>query len=181
VSRRSSRETLIGSICFSVLAGSLLIGTDWADYRIVVMRQCILAAVFIIAAVYNDEMAERLRRIGVWLLPLSILAAAASVVYGKTDLWGVAFYASGLTAFTWIYGQLLREPLYLIMAAIHVFAATTAGAVMAVHAFFQLPLAPGVRHAIVAAVSFVLASHQCLQGGEPLTQHWSDSLGQTPS
>lgn len=158
VRRKSSRETFVGLICYSLAAGVLtrhvpaLVG-----FRAMTTYHLILVSLFVVAAIFRDTLAARLRMIGAPVLTLSAVAAVMSAAQGSTVWWIAMAYAWALTAFAWAYGQLLKESLYTLVAVIHVGLAICGGLAWGTYAFFQAPMPRGLRHVILAAVSFAVA------------------------
>lgn len=157
IQRRSSRETFVGLLCLALAAGFSTAGTPLADYPALTTYHLGLAALYLTGAFFRDEFAEQLRYAGAPFLTLSSLGALVWYWQDSNGLLSALSYAGGLTVFAWLYGQLLRESLYTIVAVLHVSLATVGSSIWGIHAFFQLPMPRGLRHVILAGLCFVLA------------------------
>lgn len=157
IRRWLSRETFVGLVCLSLAVGIVSRDTSLAEYQARTTYHLSLAALFLTGALFHDRFARLLRNAGAPVLTLSVIAAMMSAWRGSTEMVVAVSYASGLTAFALAYGWLLKDSLYQIVAAIHVGLATVFASIWGVHAFFQMSLPRGLRHVILAGVSFVLA------------------------
>ncbi len=153
----SSRETFLGLALLSVVAGILISDTQLAEYQKIISYHLVLVSLFLTGAMFRDELAEWLRLIGAPLLAFSIIAAGLSAARGSIDVLPAVGYTVALSMLGWVYGFLLNEPLYMALAGFQLGCHALVGCIWGVYAFFQLPLKPGLRHVILAAVSFAVA------------------------
>lgn len=178
VYRRSSRETLAGAYSLSLAVGLLAAGTQLSGFKASITFHLMLASTLIVATVFQDVLAKRLRFVAAGGIgTASLIAILAGPRFGL-PVESVGGYVGGMTVLAFAYGLQLRSWPFVAVGAINCCGGLASVGLWIVRWLRDLSIPEGVKPLLWAMVCFSIAVLiSSLKGGlaARLQARWSQT------
>jgi hypothetical protein len=177
--RRNSRQALIGALSLSLAAGLLIAETKLAGFKASVTFHLVLASMLIIATVFRDDFAKRLRYVAAGGIGTACVVAMVAGPRFGLPVESVGGYVGGMTVLAFAYGLQLRAWPFIAIGILNCAGGLASVALWLVRFIRDLSIPDGIKPLLWAMACFSVAVFiSTLKGGlaQRLEARWTRDM-----